>query len=286
MLVDSAGNLVDTFPVKEDGTFMLGGAAANTSYTVVLSTSFGSLGGAAPVPDLPAGWMNTGEFLGTGVGSDGTVNGRLAVSIVNNGIVNAKFGISQTVSVGNLVWNDANNNGLKDSIESGISGVTAQLWTPGSDNAIGGTGSAADTLVATTTTTGSGIYGFTHQVQGKYFICVIPPTFYSFASSTVVTTDNGVDNDNNGAQPGGRATQVYSPVFDLAVGKEPGNLVSGGIDIDNTIDFGLLTALDFGDYSLFGSASSTLVSNLFVGTLIDAEYAATIAPVSTMKMVP
>ena len=275
MLVDSAGNLVDSFPVKEDGTFILGGAAANTSYTVVLSTSFGSLGGAAPVPDLPTGWMNTGEFLGTGVGSDGTVNGRLAVSIVNNGIVNAKFGISQTVSVGNLVWNDANNNGLKDSIESGISGVTAQLWTPGSDNAIGGTGSAADTLVATTTTTGSGIYGFTHQVQGKYFICVIPPTFYSFASSTVVTTDNGVDNDNNGAQPGGRATQVYSPVFDLAVGKEPGNLVSGGIDIDNTIDFGLLTALDFGDYSLFGSASSALVSNLFVGTLIDAEYAAT-----------
>ena len=275
MLVDGAGHLVDSFAVKEDGTFILGGATANTSYTVVLSTSSGSLGGAAPVPDLPTGWMNTGEFLGTGVGSDGTVNGRLAVSIVNNGLVNARFGISQTVSVGNLVWNDANNNGLKDSIESGISGVTAQLWNPGSDNAIGGTGSAADTLVATTTTTGSGLYGFTNQVQGKYFICVIPPTLYSFASSTVVTTDNGVDSDNNGAQPGGRATQVYSPVFDLAVGKEPGNLVSGGIDIDNTIDFGLLTALDFGDYSLFGSASSALVTNLFMGTLIDAEYAAT-----------
>jgi len=275
LLVDGAGNLVDSFPVKDDGTFILAGAAANTAYTVVLSTTSGSLGGAAPVADLPAGWMNTGEFLGSGVGSDGTVNGRLAVSIVNNGLVNARFGVSQAVSAGNLVWNDANNNGLKDVTESGIGGVTAQLWTPGSDNAIGGTGLAADTLVATTTTTGSGIYSFTNQLQGKYFICVIPPTLYSFASSTVVTTDNGVDNDNNGAQPGGRSTSVYSPVFDLAVGKEPGNLVSGGIDIDNTIDFSLLTAMDYGDYSLFGSASSAAVANLFVGTLIDAEYAAT-----------
>ncbi|MCX6858481.1 MAG: GEVED domain-containing protein, partial [Verrucomicrobia bacterium] len=275
MLVDGAGNLVDSFPVKDDGTFILGGAAANTAYTVVISTSSGSLGGAAPVADLPTGWINTGEFLGSGAGSDGTVNGRLAVSIVNNGLVNAKFGISQTVSMGNLVWNDANNNGLKDTTESGISGVTVQLWTPGSDNAIGGTGLAADTMVASTTTTGAGIYAFTSQLQGKYFICVIPPTLYSFASSTAVNLDNGLDNDNNGSQPGGRSTAVYSPVIDLAVGKEPGNLASGGIDIDNTIDFGLLTALDFGDYSLFGSASSTLITNLFVGTLIDAEYAAT-----------
>jgi hypothetical protein len=275
MLVDGAGNMVESFPVKDDGTFILGGAAANTAYTVVLSTSAGSLGGAAPVADLPAGWMNTGEFLGSGAGSDGTVNGRLSVSIVNNGLVNARFGISQAVSAGNLVWNDANNNGLKDVSESGISGVVVQLWTPGSDNAIGGTGLAADTLVASSTTTGAGIYGFTNQLPGKYYICLTPPALYSFASSTVTTTDNGVDNDNNGAQPGGRAAQVYSPIIDLAVGKEPGNLASGGIDIDSTIDFGLLTALDFGDNSLLGSAGSTVVSNLFIGSLTDAEYAAT-----------
>jgi hypothetical protein len=275
MLVDAAGNLVDSFPVKDDGTFILGGASTNTAYTVVLSTSFGSLGGTAPAADLPPGWMNTGEFLGSGAGSDGTVNGRLSVTIASNGLVNAKFGISQAVSVGNLVWNDANNNGLKDVSESGISGVTAQLWTPGSDNAIGGTGLAADTLVATTTTSALGSYGFTNQLQGKYYICVTPPALYGFASSTVVTLDNGVDNDNNGSQPGGRGAQVYSPVVDLAVGKEPGNLASGGIDIDNTIDFGLLTALDFGDNSLLGSAGSTVVSNLFIGSLTDAEYAAT-----------
>jgi hypothetical protein len=45
LLVDGSGNLVDSFPVKDDGTFILGGATANTSYTVVLSTSSGSLGG-------------------------------------------------------------------------------------------------------------------------------------------------------------------------------------------------------------------------------------------------
>jgi hypothetical protein len=275
MLVDAAGNLVDSFPVKDDGTFILGGASTNTAYTVVLSTSYGSLGGTAPAADLPPGWMNTGEFLGSGAGSDGAVNGRLSVSIASNGLVNAKFGISQAVSVGNLVWNDINNNGLKDVSESGLSGVTVQLWTPGTDNAIGGTGLAADTLIATTTSSASGAYAFTNQLQGKYFVCVTPPALYGFASSTVVTLDNGVDNDNNGSQPGGRGAQVYGPVVDLAVGKEPGNLASGGIDIDNTIDFGLLTALDFGDNSFFGSAGSTVVSSLFIGSLTDAEYAAT-----------
>ena len=42
-------------------------AAANTAYTVVLSTTAGSLGGAAPVADLPAGWMNTGTVSDSGI---------------------------------------------------------------------------------------------------------------------------------------------------------------------------------------------------------------------------
>jgi hypothetical protein len=273
LLVDGSGNLVDSFPVKEDGTFILGGATANTSYTVVLSTSLGSLGGAAPTADLPQGWFNTGEFLGSGAGSDGTVNGRLSVTVGTNGLVNAKLGISQATSVGNLVWNDANNNGLKEAGESGISGVTVQLWTPGVDNAIGGSGTAADTLIATTTTDGTGAYGFTNRPPGKYYLCLTPPVLYSLASITA-GADNGVDNDNNGSQPGGAGTSVYSPVVDLAVGKEPGNLASGGIDIDNTIDFGLLKAMDYGDHSLFGSASSAVVPSLHLGILNDSEYSA------------
>ncbi len=271
MLVDNSGKLVDSFPVKSDGTFILGGASANSSYRVVLSTSYGSLGSTAPTADVPTGWLNAGEFLGSGAGSDGTVDGSLAVSIGSSGIVNATFGLSQTLGIGDLVWNDTNNNGLHDSGESGIGSVTVQLWTPGSDNAIGGSGSAADTLIATTATDGTGAYNFAGLSAGKYFVTVTPPTLYSVVSSTAAG-DNGVDDDNNGSQPGGRATTVYSPVVTLAQNTEPGNLSSGGTNLDSTIDFGLLTAVDYGDYSPFGSAGSALVSNLYLGNLIDSEY--------------
>jgi len=273
MLVDASGNLVDSFPVKSDGTFILGGASANTTYQVVLSTSYGSLGSTAPTPALPAGWLNAGEFLGSGAGSDGTVDGRLTVAIGSVGVVNATFGLMQTLSIGDQVWNDVNNNGLFDTGESGIGGVTVQLWSPGSDNAIGGTGSAADSLLATTTTDGTGAYSFANLAAEKYFVTVTPPTLYSVVSSTAAG-DNGVDNDNNGSQPGGRGTTVYSPIVTLAQGTEPGNLSTGGGNFDDTIDFGLLTALDFGDYASFGSAGSALVSNLFLGTLTDSEYSA------------
>ncbi|MBE2286008.1 MAG: putative Ig domain-containing protein, partial [Prosthecobacter sp.] len=272
MLVDGSGNLVDSFPVKSDGTFILGGASANTTYRVVLSTSYGSLGATAPAAALPNGWVNAGEFLGSGAGNDGTVDGRLSVTVGSIGIVNATFGITPTLGMGNLVWNDINNNGTRDAGESGLGGITVQLWSPGSNNAIGGTGTAADTLIATTTTDGTGAYTFAGLGSGKYFVTVAPPAQYSVPSSTAAG-DNGVDNDNNGSQPGGRGTTVYSPIVTLAQGAEPGNIAGGG-NIDDTIDFGLLTAVDYGDYASFGAAGGAVVTNLFIGSQVDSEYAA------------
>gem|GEM_PF-695905 len=273
MLVDASGNLVDSFPVKSDGTFILGGATANTTYKVVLSTSYGSLGSTAPAADLPTGWLNAGEFFGSGSGSDGTVDGKLTVTVGTTGIVNATLGISKTLSIGDQVWNDVNNNGLQDIGESGIGGVTVQLWTPGSDNAIGGSSTAADTLAATTTTDGTGAYSFVGLTAGKYFVTVTPPTLYSVVSSTAAG-DNGVNGDNNGSQPGGRATVVYSPIVTLTQGAEPGNLATGGDSAEDTIDFGLLTAVDYGDNSSFGSAGSNLATTLFIGSVTDSEYTA------------
>lgn len=270
MLVDSTGKLVDSFPVKSDGTFILGGATANKNYTVVLSTTFGSLGSTAPPAALPQGWVNSGEFFGNGTGNDGSVDGVLSVSIGTSGVVNAKFGIVQGLSLGNLVWNDANNNGLRDAGENGIVGVTVQLWSPGGDEVIGGNGPAADVLLGTTTTDSTGAYNFTNLTAGKYFVRVTPVTVFASASSAV-SGDNGVDNDNNGSQPGGSATAVFSPVIDLARGMEPGNLASGGGNTDNTIDFGLFTSTDYGDFAGFGSAGSAVAGSLYLGTLADAE---------------
>lgn len=51
-----------------------------------------------------------------------------------------------------------------------------------------------------------------------------------------MTTDNGVQDDNNGIQAGGKGTAVISPLITLAVGREPGDIAGGG-DAETSVDF-------------------------------------------------
>ena len=157
--------------------------------------------------------------------------------------------VSPWVNVGNLVWNDVNNNGLRDTGELGVSGATVQLFTPGADNAIGGTGVNADTQVGSSVQSSSaGAYSFINLVPGKYYLRVTPTSTVPAASAVVATTDNGVDNYNKGIQPGGPGTFIYSPIIDLEVGAEPPTAVDGdGTNGNLTMDFGLFTGITVGD---------------------------------------
>ncbi len=85
-----------------------------------------------------------------------------------------------TASIGNLVWNDANNDGLSTG-ESGISNVDVSLY----DN--------ANHLLAVTTTDNQGHYAFENLAVGQYRISIDLPNGYS------VTHDlDGNGNDNSG----------------------------------------------------------------------------------------
>ncbi|GGH21936.1 hypothetical protein GCM10007423_03420 [Dyadobacter endophyticus] len=88
-LVDNTGAAVKTVPVNADGTYDFG-VTAPGDYSIVLhQTSTGST-----TPSLPAGWVNTGENLGSGVGSDAGVNGILTgVTVAGTNVTNANFGI-------------------------------------------------------------------------------------------------------------------------------------------------------------------------------------------------
>lgn len=55
--------------------------------------------------------------------------------------------VAQDASIGNYVWMDANRNGIQDAGESGIPGVTVQLWN-----------GAMNSLIASATTDGNGTY--------------------------------------------------------------------------------------------------------------------------------
>ncbi len=106
-----------------------------------------------------------------------TVGTNLVVNVTTGlrGIANHTFDIGivdqPLVSIGNFVWNDANNNGILDTGESGINAVTVNLYQ-------------ADgvSLVATQSTTGNGGYQFDDLMPGSYIVEIVPPA--GFLSST------------------------------------------------------------------------------------------------------
>ena len=175
----------------------------------------------SPVIDLEVGAEPATAVDGDGTSTNSTID----------------FGLFTGITVGDLVWNDANNNGLKDSSESGIAGVPLDIWSPGADNAIGGTGANADTLLQSTTSLSSGAYSFKVYTAGNYFVRVTPTATYALASSVVYSTDNGVNNQNRGSQPNGAGSPIYSMVFTLTPGAEPGG--TGATNTEGTVDFGL-----------------------------------------------
>jgi SdrD B-like domain len=95
-LLDAAGNVVATTPIKPDGTYKFDSVAPG-NYSVQLNTTAGTPGMPAPaVVTLPAGFVTTGENNGAGTGTDGTPNSKSNVFAVNTtDVTDINFGIEQ-----------------------------------------------------------------------------------------------------------------------------------------------------------------------------------------------
>ena len=76
----------------------------------------------------------------------------------------ADAGLYQPAALGDYVWLDVNNNGIQDSGETGVAGVTVNL-----ENATG------TTVLATTTTDANGLYHFTGLAPGLYDVQFVAP---------------------------------------------------------------------------------------------------------------
>jgi hypothetical protein len=126
------------------------------------------------------------------------------------------FGFYQPVTIGNYVWNDANDNGIQDAGESGISGVTLTIT---------GTDGAGNSVTGTTTTDATGMYSFT-EAPGTYTVSVTTPSGYA-----PTTTGQGTTATDSNPSPSGTT---------------PGTLPSGGSD--QTIDFGFYQPVTIGNY--------------------------------------
>ena len=111
----------------------------------------------------------------------------------------ADFGFQQqNASIGDFVWNDLNGNGIQDTGEPGIDGVTLDLYI---DNDSNGLVSGADTFLGTHSTAG-GAYDFTNLNASDYVVDLIDSgsilsgfTLTTGSSSLAVTLVAGEDFD-------------------------------------------------------------------------------------------
>jgi uncharacterized repeat protein (TIGR01451 family) len=268
--------------VDENGVPVAGGAAAieGVSSGVVTLTV-----GAEPIGD---------DVLGI---DPGTPDGNSNLTI--------DFGFFQPLSLGDLVWYDHDNDGLFEpgAGESGVAGVTVELYRPGDVP-------STTAPLSTTTTDANGRYLFTDLGKGGYFVHIPPGEFGAGRpllgyESTVPTepdpnTNQNEDVDENGVPlvAGAAAVEgVSSGVVTLTVGAEPVGEDVLGIDpatpdgnSNLSVDFGFLRPLSLGDLVWFDldndgvfepGAGETGVASVTVELYRPSDVPSTTVPFST-----
>ena len=164
------------------------------------------------------------------------INGKVSVTIIagqNNLSIDAGFSQGISLTLGNQVWNDTNNNGIKETGEGGISGVTLHIYQDANADNI-----ADGIAIKTVITTLTGNFTFTNLPGGKYIVGVVLPAGYAMGAFATggLTPDNNIDNDNNGVIANG--LEIRSKYITLLAGNEPtgdGDGANGNL----TLDFGL-----------------------------------------------
>ncbi|MDB5250601.1 MAG: hypothetical protein JWQ40_4995 [Segetibacter sp.] len=155
-------------------------------------------------------------------------------------------GTPGTLKLGNLVWNDVNGNGVKDSNEPGVPNATVRLYKDANND----DAPDSNTPISTTITGSTGLYGFSKLNAGNYIVGVVIPAGYTRGPASSVNPGNNVDNDNNGVYLVGAnqaGSEVRSKGITLSVGGEPTN---DGDDSNGnqTLDIALCGNSQLGDF--------------------------------------
>jgi hypothetical protein len=210
--------------------------------------------------DLPIG----SNFSPDGIGADSTIDSDVLPNIgktspielgagENKKDIDAGIHTPQLASVGNYVWNDADNNGIQDPLEKGISGVKVVLYNNGIP-------------VAFAITDANGAYNIDNVPAGTAYTI----GFENLPNGATFTTQSGT-NTTNGSDA--NATTGITPVFVLTAGQNRTD-IDAGIKIPATV--GSFVFYDLDNDGIF-DVTETPVPNVSV-TVYDA---ITNAPVGT-----
>lgn len=173
------------------------------------------------------------------------VDGQVSlVGLVGNTVKRVNFVTAPQLCLGDHVFNDVNNNGVLDSGEQGIGGVSLNLYDDVDQNNAFTNG--VDQLLAATTTDGSGRYKFQDLFPGKYLVQVAEENFSAGGALHGMTTstgndpasdpDDNIDGDDNGTALAGLG--VWSQSIMLAGGDEPTTDGDADANTNRTVDFG------------------------------------------------
>jgi len=217
-LLDAAGAAIGSPQVTaDDGLYLFTGLIPGT-YAVQV--------------DPPAGATFTSQDAGDEtLDSDVDATGRTATIDLSPGVDNVDIdaGILTLASIGDLIFNDRNANGLQDAGEPGVQGATVTLLD------------ATGTPVGTAQTTGpDGTYLFTGLVPGMYAIQVTPPAGLIFTSQDAGDDTLDSDVDANG----------LTATFALDVGVNNLDIDAGtiglvpGLSVNKTVINGTAAAAD------------------------------------------
>ena len=191
-LLNGSGNVVNTAVTAGNGGYSFSGLFPG-AYSVRVVTS-----------TLPGGAAETYDLDGTGTADTATA------TLTNGQNLNTvDFGYRGTAAVGDRLWLDLNDNTLQDSGEPGINGVAVELLD------------ASGNVLASTTTSSAGIYGFTNLLAGSYSVRVVASTLPPGLSQTYDLDGTGTAN---------------TAALSLNAG-----------DVRPDVDFGYRGSLQFGD---------------------------------------
>jgi hypothetical protein len=180
--------------------------------------------------------------------------------------------------IGNLVWNDYNNDGLQTTGEPGINGVSVSLIWAGPDGNLATTADNVTYSTSTSTMNGTpGLYMFLGLVPGTYQVAPVTPTGFVAGRENVGGNDV-IDGDAHAGETVTIVSPTGLPTGENGTGDNPGGTNGFPDNQDNlTIDFNYYQT-DYGDLpNTYGTTNASsgpvhvINPNLKLGTCEDAE---------------
>lgn len=170
----------------------------------------------------------------------GTVKVRVQSAINCNTMKLDAFCLTATspLSLGDRIFHDLNDNGTREASETGINGVTVNLYADANNDNV-----ADGAAIQTTSSDVNGSYRFNNLPAGNYIVGVVVPDGYRSSTLNGVDPDNNTDLDDNGNNTV-VSGEVRGNAITLTAGAE--TLESG--NYNHTYDFGFAGTGRIGDF--------------------------------------